>query len=384
VYDTSGEEIVSKIPIIDLFAGAGGIGIGVQQAGGDLRLSVELDPVCCQTLRKNKKLHPGEVLEADVSTLDGEGLRETAGLSKKDPVVIVGGPPCQPFSKAAYWTDPGEDSKFRRARAQGKKARRPKPITEAKPDERRNLVNEFLELVIKIDADGFLFENVPSILHPRNKVLALNFIAQAESNGYKTTMVKANAADYGVPQLRERVFILGSKYSTPQIPEPTHTRSEKNADLFKKAAVTTGEVLKGFGATKFFEPEEVVSGKWEEEFREVPPGWNYKALTAWAGHPNPVFEAETRFWNFLLKLSPDKPSWTIAANPGPWVGPFHWDNRRLRTPELSALQSFPKRYKFTGNKRERIRQIGNAAPPLLVQKMAEQVLATLNGDGGQG
>lgn len=111
----------------------------------------------------------------------------------------------------------------------------------------------------------------------------------------------------------------------------------------------------------------------------MPPGWNYKAHTAWGGHPNPTFVTETRFWNFLLKLSPDQPSWTIPANPGPWTGPFHWDSRRLRTPELAALQGFPPGYVFEGSRRERVRQIGNAAPPPLVEPMIRSVLQCLDG-----
>jgi DNA (cytosine-5)-methyltransferase 1 len=111
----------------------------------------------------------------------------------------------------------------------------------------------------------------------------------------------------------------------------------------------------------------------------VPPGQNYKALTAWAGHPSPSFVAETRFWSFLLKLSPGSPSWTVAANPGPWVGPFHWESRRLRTAELAALQSFPAGYVFEGNRRERVRQVGNAVPPLLARAMMGPLLAALSG-----
>ena len=97
---------------------------------------------------------------------------------------------------------------------------------------------------------------------------------------------------------------------------------------------------------------------------------NYKALTAWAGHPKPLFEAETRFWNFLLKLSPEMPSWTIASQPGPWTGPFHWENRRLTTDELAAIQGFPKGFQFFGSRRERVRQIGNAVPPAFVASVA--------------
>ena len=132
----------------------------------------------------------------------------------------------------------------------------------------------------------------------------------------------------------------------------------------------------------------MVKGRYEKQLSEIPPGMNYKALTAWAGHPYPVFEAEKRYWSFLLKLSPDLPSWTVQANPGPWVGPFHWTSRRLRTMELAALQTFPEGYRFAGKHRDRVRQIGNAVPPLLAQRMMEPLLAalspTLDGKGLRG
>lgn len=362
----------TRIPIIDLFAGAGGIGVGAVLAGGDLRLSVEMDEVCCETLMLNRKHHPGEVLQGDVSALRGENLRQRAKIGKSEPLVIVGGPPCQPFSKAAYWLDPGDDARFRRARARGETAVRPKPITEARPDERRTLVEEFLERIREADADGFVFENVPSITHPRNRHVLEGLLGRAKALGYKTTFLKANAVEYGVAQMRERVFILGAKRDTPAVPAKTHSDGEQ-PDLGTLPVVTAGEVLKGLGAAKYAEPEEVVEGRWEKEFREIPPGWNYKWLTAW-NKQRPVFEAETRFWNFLLKLAPDRPSWTIAANPGPWIGPFHWDDRRLRIVEMAALQSFPKGYLFAGNRREKVRQVGNAAPPLLLKAMIRSVL----------
>ena len=100
---------------------------------------------------------------------------------------------------------------------------------------------------------------------------------------------------------------------------------------------------------------------------------NYKALTAWYGYPTPKFVAEKRYWSFLLKLSPNMPSWTITAQPGPWIGPFHWDNRRLRVPEIAAIQTFPKGYKFYGTRRSVQKQIGNAVPSLMGKAMIEHV-----------
>jgi DNA (cytosine-5)-methyltransferase 1 len=147
--------------------------------------------------------------------------------------------------------------------------------------------------------------------------------------------------------------------------------------LFQRAAISAGEALAGLEGPDYFEPEEVVSGRWAEHLKTVPPGWNYKAHTAWAGHPNPTFVTETRFWNFLLKLSPDRPSWTLAASPGPWVGPFHWDSRRLRIPEMAALQGFPRKYKVMGSRRERVRQMGNAIPVPVAKVMTESVIESL-------
>jgi DNA (cytosine-5)-methyltransferase 1 len=101
---------------------------------------------------------------------------------------------------------------------------------------------------------------------------------------------------------------------------------------------------------------------------EVPPA---------AGYPNPKFIAQKRFWSFLLKLHPMSPSWTIAAQPGPWVGPFHWSSRRLRVPEIAAIQTFPEDYKFIGSRRSIQKQIGNAVPPLLGKAMVEFLLKNL-------
>lgn len=364
----------ARMPVIDLFAGAGGLGIGATQAGCDVRVCVEIDAVACKTLRANKSSH-GTVLEADVATITGLDLRAAAKLAPADPLIVVGGAPCQPFSKAAYWIEEGEESRYRRARAAGIAIERPLAPTEARPDARRTLVEEFWRLIFESNADGFVFENVPSIKHPRNRPVLDGFQSAAEAAGYEVTQVTANAAEHGVAQTRERVFLLGAKHGKPTAPEATHTlKGERGL----KAAVTAGEALEGFNRPQYFEPEELVAGRWAEHLRTVPPGWNYKAHTAWAGHPNPTFETETRFWNFLLKLSPERPSWTIAASPGPWTGPFHWADRRLRTVEMAALQGFPSNYNLVGSRRDKVRQLGNAVPPPLAKRMVEAVLATVD------
>lgn len=359
------------IPTVDLFAGAGGLSIGATHAGCDVRGAFELDALACETMRRNTGYH-GEVVQADVSALNGEILRSVAKLTAKDPLIVVGGAPCQPFSKAAYWVEEGEESRYRRARAAGEAMPRPAPPSRARPDDRRTLVEEFWRLIFESNADGFVFENVPSIKHPRNKPVLDGFRAAAIAAGYEVTETTANAAHFGVAQARERVFLLGARKRKPVAPIPIHSLKSDSPSALK-SAVTAGEALQGLDDDKYFEPEEVVTGRWAEHLKTVPPGSNYKAHTSWAGHPDPTFITETRFWNFLLKLSPERPSWTLAASPGPWTGPFHWDTRRLRTVEMAALQGFPAGYNLAGPRRERVRQIGNAVPPPLAEVMARAV-----------
>lgn len=361
-----------KIKVIDLFAGAGGLSVGAHLAGGSVAASLELNPVACDTLRLNPAYH-GEVIEGDVCNFLGPDLRNAAHLKKTDLLIIVGGPPCQPFSKAAYWIEEGTDAAYRRARANGVSIDKPAAPTKIKDDARRDLVLEFLRLVKDSNADGFVFENVPSIKHPRNRPIYDAFVKNAIDAGFYVTEGVANAATYGVAQARERVVVLGSKVSKPLWPEMTHSLDGNGLPL----AISAGDALKGLGVKKYFEPEEVVTGRWAQHLEEIPPGWNYKALTAWAKHPNPTFVAETRFWNFLLKLSKTRPSWTLAASPGPWTGPFHWDNRRLRTIEMLALQGFPLDYSVAGPRRERVRQMGNAVPVPVAQLMVKAVMNSL-------
>jgi DNA (cytosine-5)-methyltransferase 1 len=138
---------------------------------------------------------------------------------------------------------------------------------------------------------------------------------------------------------------------------------------------TVGSHIKDFENLSYKEDAEVATeGTYYKELKKVPPGKNYLALCNQKGSK---FIKNTRFWNFLLKLSPNLPSWTIAAQPGPWVGPFHWTNRRLRVPEIAAIQTFPKNYKFFGNRRSVQRQIGNAVPPLLGKAMVKYLAANL-------
>ncbi|PKE39171.1 DNA cytosine methyltransferase [Macrococcoides caseolyticum] len=351
---------MSNIISISLFSGAGGLDIGSCYAGVPVVFSTDIESDCIETLKLNDNyFENSEKLCGDLHKISSDYFEDIKKRYEDKKVIIIGGAPCQPFSKAGYWV--GNNKR--------------KGIN----DPRADLVNEYLRVVIDLMPDGFVFENVESLLHPTNREIAEKFIDIIAELGYEYKLIKANALDYGVSQKRKRIFIIGTK-GTFRREEPVKTHTDKDKFPFSslKNYVPVKEVINGFESDEFFEEYETIEGKtYENELKEIPPGMNYKALTEWANHPNPKFVADKRFWSFLLKLSPDKPSWTITAQPGPWVGPFHWDNRRLRVPEIAAIQSFPSDYKFYGSRRSIQKQIGNAVPPLMAKAMIEYLKESL-------
>jgi DNA (cytosine-5)-methyltransferase 1 len=228
---------------------------------------------------------------------------------------------------------------------------------------------------------GFLFENVESIRHPTNLETFNRFVASAERLGYACTTYKANSADFGVPQKRKRIFVFGVLNSKISIPEPHPTHGDPNKpELMNGFAPYLGvnNFIKKYASKKYAEPQEDASqGTYFNELFNVPPGKNYIALGKLDTYSGRTFRPGGRFWNFLHKLHPDEPSITIAAQPGPWVGPFHWKNRRLRVPEIAAIQTFPEGYTFAGSRRSVQKQIGNAVPCLLGEKMVKHLIEHL-------
>lgn len=349
-----------KIVAISLFSGAGGLDVASVLAGVPVVSSVDFDSDCVKTLHANESFFgKTDIYEGDLHQIESSQFMQSVKKSKASKFIVIGGAPCQPFSKAGYWV--------------GNQTRR------GINDPRASLVDEYLRVVTDLQPDGFVFENVESLLHPTNKIIVEKFIEIIVDCGYDYKIVKANALDYGVPQKRKRLFIIGTKENFKRNePRKTHCAPELCEETGLLPYANVGEFISDFSGEEYFEEYEVTKGgTYYEDLCEVPPGQNYKALTAWAGYPNPKFVADKRFWSFLLKLSPDQPSWTITAQPGPWVGPFHWDNRRLRVPEAAAIQTFPKGYKFCGTRRSIQKQIGNAVPCLMGKAMIEFVKESL-------
>jgi len=343
---------MDKVVALSLFSGCGGLDVASHLGGIPVIFSLDFDKDSVETLKANEMFNGSEIYCADVRDFPISKYKEALKKNKHDKFIIIGGPPCQPFSKAGYWIG-------NKNRKIGK--------------DPRNMVDEYVRILGELKPDGFLFENVESLLHPTNKKVFDKLIESIKALKYNYKVIKALALDYGVPQKRRRIFVIGSKnkFKTNQ-PKKTHADLEVARSLGLKPYESVAKFILKFDKDKYSEKEEVtINGTYGEHLKLVPPGQNYLFLTAGRGNINPRFTANTRFWSFLLKLHPEQPSWTIAAQPGPWVGPFHWNNRRLRVPEIAAIQTFPESYKFYGSRRSIQKQIGNAVPPLMGKAMIE-------------
>jgi DNA (cytosine-5)-methyltransferase 1 len=246
------------------------------------------------------------------------------------------------------------------------------------------LLGDYLRYLEALRPEAYLLENVFGLAY-RNQSAAFfdALIEGIRSLGYSVTYEVLNAADYGVPQNRQRLFVIGRRDGTPlEFPAPTHWGQHERRRLPDDIDgllphVTAREALRGLRTRS--EPTEAVNGRYGHLLPEIPPGRNYLHLTAHEGHPNPIFRWRSRYWTFLLKLDPDRPASTIQGQPGPYVGPFHWRNRRLRVPELKRLQGFPDDFRFAGSRRNIQLQIGNSVPPPLAERIAEAVRDQLAG-----
>lgn len=343
-----------SIKAISMFSGAGGLDIGTQLAKVKVISSHDIFKDSVETIKQNNFFKGGLHECGDITKIDGKHYSELLRIENPEKLIIVGGPPCQPFSKAGYWvTNEKRNSS----------------------EDPRNMIGPYFKIIKDLQPDGFVLENVESIMHPSNKEAVDTIFEHMEQLGYKCSLLKTNAADYGIPQKRKRVFFLASKKNIDAKLVKTHG-SEKEC-LKDTTLLPYESVINWIGKFDKFEYckdyKLDTEGKWEHELTCVPFGKNYIALTARDGYPDPVFIAGKRYWLSLLKLHPLLPSWTIIASPGHWEGPFHWKNRRLNIRELAAIQTFPDDYKFYGSYLSQRKQIGNAVPPLMAKKVVEEL-----------
>jgi DNA (cytosine-5)-methyltransferase 1 len=342
---------------ISLFTGVGGLDYGFEAAGFSTAVAVEIDRACCVALADNRDW---PVMHDDIHSITTASLMGAAGLSRGEADVLIGGPPCQPFSKSGYWVS-GDAKRL--------------------GDERADTLSAYLRVLEDARPRAFLLENVSGLAY-RGKdegldriLRGIEEINQRTGTNYRPRWKVLNAASFGVPQLRERVFIVGSRDGRDfEFPEPTHA----DRDALKPSQEPYRSCWDALGDLPAMPNGEALAatGKWAELLPTIPEGENYLWHTR-RGGGLPLFGWRTRYWNFLLKLAKNRPSWTLQAQPGSATGPFHWTSRKLSSREMARLQTFPDEVVFNASRSATQRMLGNAVPSLLAEVLAREIAVQL-------
>lgn len=338
--------------VLDLFCGCGGLSYGFESAGFDVLLGIDNDEKALEVFELNHKNAKG--LCCDITSVNYErDLLPLIGDKKID--IIIGGPPCQGMSLSG-------PRKF--------------------DDPRNKLYLSYIRLVKEIRPKAFVIENVPGLLSLFGGKIKDSIIDEFEKLGYKIQYKILCAADYGVPQTRRRVIFVGTLKDGFSYPEPNKelvTCSMALSDLpslentlgedfcqydiepqndYQRLMRKRTDVLRNHVAAKH-------SDKVKSIISLVPDGGNYKNLPAEYQNVRNFHVAWTRF-------NSDKPAPTIDTG---HRHHFHYKYNRVPTVrECARIQSFPDDFIFLGNKTQQFRQVGNAVPPLMAQKIAEQLL----------
>lgn len=378
-----------KRPIgVDLFAGAGGLSLGFEQAGFDVRAAVEIDPVHCAVHKFN--FPDCAVLPRSVIGLTGAEIREAAGLEADTKVdVVFGGPPCQGFSMIGQ---------------------------RSLDDPRNRLVYDFVRIVTELNATYFVFENVKGLTVGRQRKFLEEVVQAFQSAGYEVRLPWKvfNAADFGVPQLRERLFLVGCKrgMTLPVLPSATTAPASSaragsvplgptvsdaigdlpDADQFEELVDTDVVTNVEFGTPSLYAAELrcLTNDAWHYGYRR---DWNPRELTSsWrtdhteisrrrfaataAGQNEPI----SRFF----KLSADGLSNTLRAGTDGARGaftsprPIHYNHPRCITVrEMARLHGFPDWFRLHSTKWHGARQIGNSVPPPLARAVASSLIEAM-------
>jgi len=355
--------INGKLPVISVFSGAGGLDLGLEATGiFETRCCLEIDSHSCITLRHNRRegrrngthdfLSNAVVLKKDAWQVEGEILLRAARLRRGQVALLVGGPPCQSFSV------------FGRRRGMD--------------DPRGNLMWRFVSYVKALEPECFWLENVPGLLTVDGGETFKQVLQALKSiQPYEVKYYVVEAADYGVPQYRKRVFILGSRSGIElpdNLPEllATHGGTEQpKGDNVQMEIERLPRVCVKHGLAGL--PEELgtvhnhVGRKHSDEIKN-----RYRNLRLGER------DSATR----INRLHPDRPSYTIivGSDKGGGKGHVHPFQPREVTPRESArMQTFPDFWYFSGTSRHPIRQVGNAVPPVLAAVWAKHVALNLFG-----
>ena len=362
----TGFELNGDLTTISLFTGVGGLDFGFEAAGFRTVAAVEMDPVACRALRRNRP--DWNLIEGDIHTAASSEILAEAHLQPEECDVLIGGPPCQPFSKSSYWVS-GDSRRL--------------------ADPRAETLSAYLRVVRDTRPRAFLLENVYGLIYKgkdeglRHVLDGIARINREFGTSYRVSWKLLNAAHFGVPQSRERVFLIGSRDGrTFEFPAPTHGSpieqgQNDGPEPYRTAWDAIGDLPMAPNESSL-----EAGGKWGALLPTIPEGKNYLWHTNRGGGLR-LFGWRTRYWSFLLKLAKNQPAWTIQAQPGSSIGPFHWNNRKLTTHEMCRLQTFPDGLVFDCGRTNVQKLLGNAVPSLLAQVLAREIRRQLLDDSNE-
>lgn len=333
----SGEEL----NCISFFTGGGGLDLGLEVAGFQTRFANDIDPYSCATLQLGRVraekhglpfLDQAVVISGDIRSIDGSLVLEASRLKRGDVALLAGGPPCQAFS--VFGKRKGRD------------------------DQRGRLVDEYFRVLAQLAPEAFVFENVFGLLTVENGEV---FKAACEKlsrpkNGlrYELSIIRLNAVNFGVPQYRDRVFIIGSRAGKKvRGPRELTLGPGELRDADQIGFRTVKDALRGLGSPNSDYPMNHTGRKHSSRIIE-----RYTSMTP----------GQRDHFTRINKLDLSRPSFTIivGSDNGGGKGHIHPIEPREVTPRESArIQTFPDWWEFTGTVRHPIRQVGNAVPPLL-------------------
>ncbi|MDB4603408.1 DNA cytosine methyltransferase [Cyclobacteriaceae bacterium] len=345
-----------KLTAIDLFSGCGGFSYGFQQAGFQVLLGVDNSEIALKTFARNHK--NSKTLNIDLHS--DEAIDKIVSLTKKKEVdVLIGGPPCQGFSLTG---------------------------TRNANDKRNTLFNAMFRLAKRVNPKALIIENVPGLLNMYGGKARDEILQLCEDYGYSCNPQILFAPDYGVPQIRKRVFFvalrkefgifefpekqfnpqtyIGCKDAIDDLPNLEYELGSEKLDYdknpsseYQKQMRNGNDIIHNHIGTKH--TDHVIN-----VISQVPEGGNHKDLPPGVGDSRKFNEAWTRYHS-------ERPSKTIDTG---HRNHFHYKWNRVPTVRENArLQSFPDDFIFLGNKTDQNRQVGNAVPPLLGKVLAEQL-----------
>ena len=320
------------IKTIELFAGTGGIALGLEQSGIEALAYVEIDKYCCETLRRNRP--NWAVIEDDIRNVDFNSFRGQADI-------VTGGFPCQAFSYA------------------GKKL--------GFEDTRGTLFYEFARCIKEVEPLIFMAENVRGLIsHDDGRTLE-TILGIFEELGYNVKYELLNAVNYGVPQKRERVIIIGTK------PGVSFEFPERELEI-----KTIRDVLENVPESK---GQQYSSNK-KKVLDLVPPGgcWRELPLEVQKAYMGKSFYSGGGRTGMARRISWDEPCLTLTCSPSQkQTERCHPDETRPFTVrEYARIQTFPDDWKFAGGLGEKYKQIGNAVPVKLAYKLGIQLIEAIN------